>query len=164
MRRFLFIFLTLFITSFISKVMATCVYQGSSSSLNNVWSSAQNQPIGPATLNILAQRFQPAGTILYDNTYTMSQLLNTSDNTVLIKCTTAADALGAGASLRLDDTYQFQSFTVNGETNFYTGYTTGSNNYDNVGYALYGVNSEGNQSKLNFADSDMYSNTQANFS
>lgn len=124
---------------------------------------SQYQPIGPATLNVLAQRFQPAGTILYDNTYTMSQLLNTSDDTVLIKCTTAADALGAGASLRLDDTYQFQSFTVNGETYFYTGYTPNGNYYGTVGYALYGVNSDGTQSKLIFADNDSYTNTAAKF-
>lgn len=145
----------------LSKAFAACQYQPKSA--NNTWNFAQYRPIGPASLNILAQRFQPAGTVLYDNTYSMSSLLQTSDDTILIRCSTQADALSAGASLRLDDTYQFQGFVVNGEKYYYTGYAPSSLYKGTVGYALYGVSNDGTQKPLVFSDATSPSNTGVRF-
>ncbi|WP_233873415.1 hypothetical protein [Paraburkholderia adhaesiva] len=142
--------------------IGACVYQGSST--NNYWSRAENNPIGPSSVQILAQRFQPVGTILFDQTFPMSTLLASSPNAVLIKCASASDAVGAGAALRLDDTYQLGGgFSYNGIQYYYTAFQENSTRYSPVGWKLYAEMSDGTERELIRNDSSGTSNTAVRF-
>jgi type 1 fimbria pilin len=141
---------------------AACVWQGSTAS--NPWSRAESNPIGPSSLQILAQRFQPVGTVFFDQIFPMNVLLGSSPNAVLIKCETEADANAAGSALRLDDTYQLGGgFLYNGVQYYYTAYQAVSTMYSPVGWKLYGVLPDGTQRELIRNDSADPSNTAVRF-
>ncbi|RQH07121.1 fimbrial protein [Paraburkholderia dinghuensis] len=142
--------------------IGACIYQASSST--NYWSRAENNPIGPSSVQVLAQRFQPLGTVLFDQTFPMSTLLASSPNAVLMKCTAESDAAAAGAALRLDDTYQLGGgFSYNGLQYYYTAFQATSTQYSPVGWKLYAEMPNGTERELIRNDSLGASNTAVIF-
>ncbi|MFA9438524.1 fimbrial protein [Uliginosibacterium sp. sgz301328] len=145
---------------------AGCLYQASTSTNN--WSLAQNQPIGPSSLTIYPLRFQPAGTVLFDRTYDMSELLAADPEVVLYKCQNANDAATSFAALRLDDTYQYGGFTANGTQYYFMQYVypaqAPATHHTTTGWALFGVNPDGTERAMIWRDDTSLSNTAVQFS
>lgn len=144
---------------------AGCLYQSSTST--NRWSLAQNQPIGPASLTIYPLRFQPAGTVLFDRTYDMSELLAADPEVVLYKCQSADDAAKSFAALRLDDTYQYGGFSANGTQYYFIQYVypelSPQTHHTTAGWALFGVSPDGSERALIWRDDVSLSNTAVQF-
>lgn len=144
---------------------AVCAETGAGSG-DGLWSPAQNYPIGPAAVAVYPQKFMPAGTVLFDQTYPMGYLIGNPE-AVVAKCTDIASASTVSAALRLDDTYQYGSFLVGTTRYYFTQYVYPSQApatmHTTVGWKLYGVMSDGSQREMVFNDSGAPTNTAVVF-
>lgn len=130
------------------------------------WRAAHYSPIGPAagSLKVYPQRFQPAGTVLFDQVYPMSAILGGNPEAILYKCNSEEDAIRAGAVLRLDDTFAiYGTYIHNGaEYHYLNYYASAAANYGTVAYKMSAVMHDGSERDLVFNDG-RYNNQDVTF-